>query len=666
MLSDNHAYIAGIDGPEIRNLNEGDQVVPADETKKILSRGQSSVRSIIPRFYAGTVTMEDLSEQKLSSSLTEKAGGAPSNTQGSTSTGGSSAKSAKTAEELKEEFEKLYKEHQHLLAMDQESQEDYLAWLDKAYQEYYEKGALELDDFNKYQKEVYQSNKDLFKDYLGDNEHKIDILGYEDGNEDKIVSIYEEMMAAIDEELAAAKARGLDSNDDYVQELESQWWSYKNAIVDIEEEAAEKAQEAIEEERDAFSDYLNDIEHQIERLGREDGNNAEIINLYNTMIASIEKQIAEARASGLDDNDEYIQELESQLWSYQDEISNMTDSVTDNAMDAIDDLIQYRIKMLKQDLENEIDNLNDKKDALKDFYDEQKEMLQDVYDEKKYLEEQSEKRKAVSDIEAELSMLAFDNSAWAQKRKLELQEELAEAQKELSDFEEDKALEDAQDLLDTLYENQAKQIDSEIESLEAALNNPEALYNQALSDIQNNTKALYDEMVEYNARYGDGNAETVKTMWDDAKASLDNFLATFGTAYKDIVPVSSGGYASGTNSATPGLKKVDEESAEWLFTSGDGTRYRVFSGGEKVLNADATNFLYNFATNGGQFLSNIFSDVLKAFNIGNVSSPSQQIQLTTGNIIIEGNADQRTVSEIRRAQREGIDHVLKEFARLNK
>lgn len=485
--------------------------------------------------------------------------------------------SSDIAADAKNAFEEAYAYHQHLLAMEQEDLEHYLRWLTAAYQDAYRNGQIELEDYYKYEEEVYDGRKELFED------------------------------------------------------------------------------------------YLSDLEHKIEGLDRAGGNNGQIINLYLGMIKDIKNEIAQARARGLDENDDYIQDLIDQQRDYEDEIADIQEETTDNAMGAIDDLVEYRIKMLKQDLENEKDALNDKKDALKDFYDKQKEMLQDVYDEEKTLEERNEKRKAKTDIEAELAQLEFDDSAWAQKRKLELQEELAKAQKDLDDFEKEQTLEGAQDLLDKMYERQEAQIQTEIEAIDAKLNDPHALFNQALRDIQNNTLALYHEMVEYNNKYGSGNPEEIKNMWDEAKASLDNFMTTFGHAYKDIILVTSpSGYASGTRSASPGIKKVDERGAEWLFTSGDGNKYRVFSGGEKVLNANATNFLYDFATSGGRILSNMFSGLLNAINPGKIGKQTQPIQLSTGDIIIQGNADQRTVSEIRRAQRENIDFVLKEFTRLNR
>lgn len=494
----------------------------------------------------------------------------------------SSSSESDIADDAKNAFEEAYNYHKHLLEMEQEDLEHYLRWLEVAYQDAYRNGEIELDDYYRYEEEVYQGRKDLFQD------------------------------------------------------------------------------------------YLNDLEFKIAGLERIDGTEGQIINLYLGMIKDIQTEIDQARDRGLDENDDYIQELIEQQREYEDAISEIRDDATDDAKNAVEELIEYRIKMLKQDLENERDALEDKKDALKDFYDEQKDLLQKAYDDEKAIEERNEKRKAKTDIEAELDQLKFDDSAWAQKRKLELQEELSIAQKDLDDFEKEQALDSTQNLLDDIYEKQAAQIDAEIEAIEECLNDPEALYNQALRDIQNNTQALYLEMVEYNAKYGDGNAETVKTMWDEAKASLDDFLDTFGRAYKDIILASSpdshstDGYASGTRSATPGIKKVDENGAEWLFTSGDGTKYRVFSGGEMVLNAEATKFLYDFAMDRGNALTNMFASLMNAVNLTKIGNQSQPIQLSTGDIIIQGNADQQTVSEIRRAQREGIDYILKQFTRLNK
>lgn len=81
---------------------------------------------------------------------------------GSSGSGGSSSKS-------KEEtwFEKQYKEHQHLLKMEQESQDDYLKWLEDAYKKAYDEGIIDLDEYRKYQEEIFTKTRDSFKDKLG-------------------------------------------------------------------------------------------------------------------------------------------------------------------------------------------------------------------------------------------------------------------------------------------------------------------------------------------------------------------------------------------------------------------------------------------------------------------------------------------------------------------
>lgn len=489
-----------------------------------------------------------------------------------TSSGGSGSK--------KKSFKKLYKEYQHLLAMDQVTTAEYLAWLEAAYQEAYEKKKITLDEYNKYMEEVYELQKEV------------------------------------------------------------------------------------------FMDSLNDIEHQISILEREDGNESKIIEMYQGMLESLEAEIQAARDRGLDDNSDYIQELQDQYYSYMDEIEDIQDTITENAKDAVDELVDFKLDMIKQDLENEKDALNDRLDDLRDFYDKQKEMLQDAHDEEKYLEEQKEKRKSVSDIQSEIAQLSRDNSAWAHKRRLELQEELLEAQKELDDFEKDHSYDEAQDFLDKMQKQQEEQLQSQIEAIDEKLNDPNALYNQALAAIQNNTADLYNEMVDYNNKHGDGNPETIQKMWDDAYESLNAYLKLFAEAYKDIVLAGSSetvsGYASGTRSATPGIHSVYEEGEEYIFKASDGTRYKMFSGGEKVLNARATNFLYDFATSSGAILTSIFDKMLGSMSLGNIRPTTNTLQLSTGDIIIQGNATDRTVSEIRRAQRDNIDYILKEFHKLNR
>ena len=643
VITDGHAYIAGQSGPELVNLQEGDQVLTYDQTRKVLHGNPEVRKSTIPAFAtgaggyaAGSVAEQMYLDGKISANkewlaqLEKEAeaqkktaqesgtsaywtsqkptstvkpteystrnpggswnsnGGNTSSSSGGSGSSSSSSDSSSSSNE-KSEFEKAYDYHQHLLAMEQEDYDDYLKWLEQSYQEAYRTGQIELEDYLKYQEEVFNGQKELFQD------------------------------------------------------------------------------------------SLTDIEHKIATLGRDSGNERQIINYYNQLISKIDGEIAAARARGLNDDDDYIKELLQQKWDYADEIADIQEEITENAKDAVDDLVDYRIDMLKQDLENEKDALSDKMSALKDFYDEQKQMLQDVRDEEKYLEEQSEKRKSVDDIRAEMDMLRFDDSAKAQKRMLELQEELLEAEKELSDFEKDHAFETTTDLLDKMYEQQESQIQSEIDELDARLNDPEALYNQALRDIQNNTLALYEEMVRYNAKYGSGNSQDITDMWNAADESLDAYLRTYGQAYKNII------LSNLTSESTNGPKvpeiipdrnnepdNITEAPVsdavsvnDGVVVTPNGNRYHLLgNNGSPFFNGSLPEFWKGSSGIGGQFMSHLFEGFVN--NFGNIKRTNQPTQITTGDIVIQGNADSKTVSEIRRAQRENVDYMLREFIKLNR
>ena len=473
-----------------------------------------------------------------------------------------------------------------------------------------------------------------------------------------------------------------ESEQDFLDWLDDAYKrAYEEQLFDLKE-YRQHEEEVYKGRQDDFKDHLNDVEHLISL--EENGNNdpTVIYNYYVQMMADIEKELDKAYAYGLDATNEYVQYLQNTWNKYQKEIKDKQDQANNDAKKQVKDLVDYRIKMLKQYLKNEIQMLKDRLSNLKDFYSKQKEMLQDERDEEKYIDEQAEKRKAVTDIQAELSQLENDNSAWAQKRKKKLQEELEKAQKTLDDFEKDHALKVAQDQLDAVYEAQEKDINAQVDALQDKLDDPKYLYEQALEDVRNNSVALYEEMIQFNNKYGTGIKETITEMWEEAYVSLKRYFDLYNEYYKginlvnatgyvpddnynSIIVAKGGGYASGTSHATKGLHRIDELGAEYVFTSSNGDRYRMLSGGDKVLDADSTNFLYRFATAGRSILSRLIGG--GGFGgLGLVGAGGGVSEIRMGDIIIQGNTDERTVSEIRRAQRDGINTILKEFSRLKK
>ena len=324
---------------------------------------------------------------------------------------------------------------------------------------------------------------------------------------------------------------------------------------------------------------------------------------------------------------------------------------------------------------------------------------------------------------------------------------------------------------------QEKAINDQIDLLEQKEDDEKSLYAQALEDIRNGSVDLYNEMIDWNEKYGDGIKTTITDAWEEAYKALEEYKTLYDDTYEGVnlsnatgyqpengpyegskiygsgsgssgsgassgtgsssgsskavtpadekkstpaapalavgtaVSVKSGtkwyadsygggrsgtarggkikyinlngthpynidglgwvkktdivGYAAGTRSAIPGIHSVDERGDEYIFQSSDGSRYRLFNGGEKVLNARATNFLYDFANNGSQILQKLMNAVTGT-GLGAIRPVQNNVQLVTGDIIINGNTDKETVSEIRRAQRDAVDLVLRQFNKLNK
>lgn len=676
------AYLAGKNGPEILDLDKGDTVYTAEETAAIL-RKRHSIRGTIPAYASGK--RGNYSYTSANPGATGSSSGSSSS---SSSSGGYSSTSSnsvsKEVEQSESEFERLYKYHKHLIEMDAEETADFLEWLNDAYKEAYRNNEIELDDFYQYEEEVYNGMKELFQDYVSDVEHEIDMRSAFEGENKTILLLYKRLISDVEKEIAAARSRGLDNNDDYIQDLQKKWSSYVDAVKELQDDA------------------------------------------------------------------------------------------TDNAKDAVDELVEIRIDMLKQDIKNEKDAIKTRLDMLKDFYQKQKDMLQDEYDEDKYLEEQKEKRKKIADIQQKLNQLQFDDSAWAQKRRLELTEELTDAQKELDDFEKEHALKSAQDQLDRLYEIQEKELNAQTEALEKEEDNAKLLRDKAIEDIKNGNEELFREMLEWNNQYGDGIEDTIKTAWENAYKALLEYKELYEETYRGInlsnatayapssdkwatAPVSgivaveskddtSGGgtdksdrgktilddatkrkiaaaiwagnygwgndpdrskrlaevfgsdngiqalvnkgvgandeppgeaytylnmrkkilgYASGTKNALAGLHALDELGTETIFESKNGQRYKMFTGGEKVLNATASNFLYEFANNGMSVIEKAMKGMLEgAFR--EITGNSVYNEINLGDIIVQGNADRATVSEIRRAQRDALDTMLREMNKLSK
>lgn len=469
----------------------------------------------------------------------------------------------------------------------------------------------------------------------------------------------------------------------------------------------------------------------------------------------------------LNDKTKYAEE-----WRKNEEaIHKFEEQQAKDSQDALEDLIDLRIDMLKQEKNNEKDVLKERQDNVKDFYDKQRDLLKEHYDQIDKEEERREKRKKVTDIQAELLELEADDSVEAQKRRLELEESLSDAKKDLNDFERDEELDKAEKMYDDLEEMQTQYYEKQIEAIEDYLDNAYELRQQAIKDLQNGNAQLYQEMIEYNRQYGSTIDADVTAKWeaayealnrynslldDDYGMKLDNMTGynkgkyetaaereareaqeaaaaakkqatqkpTQKPAQKPAQKPKSGpnrgdkvtikksathfssqsgnakmashvpggkytvyqvkgnqvligvngaytgwvwksdiqGYATGTPYAKGGIANIDEKGLELILGSPDKGRYKFLNDGDKVFNAKASEFLYKWANQPGEVLSSMIKSLSGASSVS-IASPCN---ITVGDVVINGSADEKTVGELRRAHKQIITDILNEFKKMKK
>lgn len=534
VVSDGRAYLAGLNGPEIANLNAGDQVYTASETKRILSRSGKRITGTIPAYASGRITTSGLRVE------TDKTGstGTPYTP---TTTATVTVEAEVDDEQLSEEMEDAIKEIQD-----------------------------ELDEI------------------LGNYEHDIFTLERNDGTPEEIIAVYKKMQDTVHQYAEKYRAMGLDENNDYIQDLGKQWWEYQDEIDDILHgiysdavEAHENTIELLQHQYDGLSDSKNyrDMATNLERQRQE--------QLRIQELAHEEAQ--RLRALGVDENDEAIQECIDAWWDAEDDIKEINDSIVENVLEPFDEFIEYAddfdlwdrfdftkvdylrqkiaalnrlleqgvltlreytellretqldiyneqkdaiteiiemtMELVRQEAEDKIDALEDQIDDYQKIIDLKKESLDVSRDEEDYEREVAERVAEIARVQEKINQLSRDDSREANAERQQLEQELAELQQDLADYQADYAYDAQVDALDKEAEKFEQTKDDEIAKVEATVDTEEEVYNAAIARIDADWDQLYQDLIEWNRQYGDmiDGEDSITSAWQTAMQAAQEY-----------------------------------------------------------------------------------------------------------------------------------------------
>lgn len=252
------------------------------------------------------------------------------------------------------------------------------------------------------------------------------------------------------------------------------------------------------------------------------------IALYGKQYANAKQQAAEysnaiSALNEMYDNGSITQEeYNSKLSEY----TNAQLSAVKATKEAEDAILQFR----KTAIQEQIDDYNKLIEAKKKARDEDK-----TYEE--YLAQIEEKQKNISTLQAKIDELstksdASDRSAIATR--LQLENDLVNARKDLAKTQSDYAYDQTTKSLDKQAEEYQNAKDKELNDLETSTDAQQKVIEDYLGQVKDNYKTVYNTLSKYGSDYNIEMTGDLVSPWESANTAVDTFQSAVSDAIAQI------------------------------------------------------------------------------------------------------------------------------------
>lgn len=192
----------------------------------------------------------------------------------------------------------------------------------------------------------------------------------------------------------------------------------------------------------------------------------------------------------------------------------------DGQQDALEKILELTEDLIKAEAEDRIEAIEDEIDAYKKIINLKKESLKASKDENDYAKSVAEKTKEIGKLQARIDMLKLDDSREARAERAKLEEQLAGLQGDLGDLQSDHAYDIQTDALDKAADAFEEARKQEIDAIENSISSAEKLYRAALSRLESGWSTLYQELIEWNTEAGSSlNSEIIEN-WEKAAEAV--------------------------------------------------------------------------------------------------------------------------------------------------
>ena len=288
-----------------------------------------------------------------------------------------------------------------------------------------------------------------------------------------------------------------------------------------------------------------------------------------------------------------IKDHTSEAYRYLEDIvanaNSHLDDLYNQQLDALDELIDKTKELVKQEVEDQCAALEEQASRFRELIELKRKLLEDTQKESDYEDDIAEKVKAISDLQTRIAQLQLEinanpnDSRAAQAEQRKLQEELAQLQKELQDAQDEHYRDSLDARLDEEAEAFEQQKEDEIEKLKETIDSEAKLYEKAIERINDQWGDLYQQLLQYNRKYGSGIDSDITKAWEVAKDAVDKY----GGSIEDVIAkikamqsgiqsaTANGNYSqvngAGTGMEGPGSGGTGNGSGS---TSGNGSAYQ--------------------------------------------------------------------------------------------
>lgn len=163
--------------------------------------------------------------------------------------------------------------------------------------------------------------------------------------------------------------------------------------------------------------------------------------------------------------------------------------------------------------------VNEEIEAYRELIDAQIELIEQTDKLKKKQDELAEKSKTVADIEKQLAAMMYDNSAATVAKRKQLEAQLAEAKKDLSDTEYEYSKDAQIDALNKQFEDQET-------LLQESLKDRETLLNQSFNTVKENATLVGEQITLIAQQHGVIVSDAVITPWLNGETAIAGYGET--------------------------------------------------------------------------------------------------------------------------------------------